>query len=99
MPPNPSRNPPHSRLLRQILPFKVAFDAGYYPLVIVGLLTTILSAYYYLRIIGVMLAHAPEEPTETRHFYPATTLAVICFAAILLVSIFPTPLLKWTTFV
>ncbi len=90
--------PPTAGFFAKFYLFKVAFDAGFYALVIVGLLTTILSAYYYLRIIGVMLANTSEEPAETHRFYPATTLALICFAAILLVSIFPTPLLKWTEF-
>ncbi len=70
--------------------------SGDFMLAVLGMLNSAVAAYYYLRIIGVMLANAPEEPAETHRFYPAAALALICFAAILLISIFPTPLLNWT---
>ena len=53
--------PPTAGFFAKFYIFKVAFQAGYYLLVIVGLLTTILSAYYYLRMVALMLAKVPVE--------------------------------------
>jgi NADH-quinone oxidoreductase subunit N len=38
----------------KIMVFRAALDQGYYPLVVIGVLNTALSAYYYLRLIIVM---------------------------------------------
>ncbi len=86
--------PPTAGFFAKFYLFKVAFDAGYYPLVIVGLLTSILAAYYYLRIIGTMLAEPPAEPTIAQSSYAATTVAIVCFAILAVVSFYPEPLLK-----
>ena len=42
--------PPTAGFFAKFYLFKIAFQSGYYTLVIVGLLTTILSAFYYVRI-------------------------------------------------
>ena len=57
--------PPTAGFFAKLMIFKVALEAHYYGLVIVGLLTTILSAYYYLRMIGYMLAKESAEKTST----------------------------------
>lgn len=90
--------PPTAGFFAKFYLFTVAFLKGYYGLVIAGLLTTILSAYYYLRIIGVMLKEAPAEAPDTKRLYPAGAITLACLAAILVVSFYPAPLLKATSF-
>lgn len=85
--------PPTAGFFAKFYIFKVAFEAGYYALVIVGLLTTILSAYYYLRIIAIMLAKAPEEETAPQITWPAGIVGLISFTAILIISCYPLSLL------
>lgn len=87
--------PPTVGFFAKFYLFKVAFHAGYYPLVIVGLLMTILAAYYYVRVIAVMLAKAPEDLTLPSRSWPAAILGTIAFAAIFLLSFFPGPLLSF----
>lgn len=80
--------PPTAGFFAKFFVFKVAFQAGYYGLVIVGLLTTILSAYYYLRIIALMLAKNPgeEKPIMT---WPAALVGAFSFIGVLLLSFYP----------
>ncbi len=86
--------PPTAGFFAKFYLFKVAFDAGYYAPVTVGLLTSILAAYYYLRIIGVLFAESPTEPTIPQRSTAASTLALVCFATLLIVSFCPSPLLQ-----
>lgn len=86
--------PPTAGFFAKFFLFKVAFEAGYYALVIVGLLTTIFSAYYYLRIVGLMFSEAPhEEESSLMRSWPAAAVGLVSFAAIIAVSFFPGPLL------
>lgn len=85
--------PPTAGFLAKFYLFKVAFQAGYYGLVIVGLLTTILSAFYYLRLIALMFTKPAAE--EAPHpSLPAFSVATFCLLAILALSIYPEPLLN-----
>ncbi len=86
--------PPTAGFFAKFYIFKVAFQAGYYTLVIIGLLTTILSAYYYLRIIAIMFSQDPLEAKAAEFSLPAALVGVISFAAILILSCYPAPLLN-----
>jgi NADH-quinone oxidoreductase subunit N len=81
--------PPTVGFFAKFYLFKVAYQAHFYTLVIVALLTTILSAFYYLRIVALMLADAPEDNTIPTRYWPASFLAVTALALILLFSWFP----------
>lgn len=86
--------PPTVGFFAKFYIFKVAFQAGYYALVIVGLLTTILSAYYYLRIVTVMLSEAPAEASAPQRTWPAAVVGLVSIAAIIILSCFPGPLMN-----
>lgn len=86
--------PPTAGFFAKFYVFQVAFEAHYYALVIVGLLTTILSAYYYLRIVSTMLAESPAEAEPPRHSWTAGIVGALSVATILLLSCYPTPLLE-----
>lgn len=83
--------PPTVGFFAKFYIFKVAFQAGYYSLVIVGLLTTILSAFYYLRIVAVMFSESPLEALFIRRSWPAAVVGLISCAAIILLSCYPAP--------
>lgn len=85
--------PPTAGFFAKFYIFKVAFEAGYYALVIVGLLTTILSAFYYVRFVGVMLSETPENVNEPPLTWPAAVMGIISIAAIAVLSCYPAPLL------
>lgn len=81
--------PPTVGFLAKFYIFKVAFEAGYYALVIVALLTTILSAYYYLRMVSVMFAQAPSEAPLPPRLLPATLVGLASVVVIVVISCFP----------
>lgn len=91
--------PPTVGFFAKFYLFKVAFEAGYYGLVIVGLLTTILSAYYYLRFVAVMFTHEPQERHKLTQLWPAGLVGIISGFAIVVFSIFPAPILKFLDFI
>ena len=86
--------PPTAGFFAKFYIFKVAFQAGYYALVIVGLLTTILSAYYYLRIIGIMFSGVSRDEIKPLATLPAAIVGAVTFALIIVLSIYPAPLLN-----
>lgn len=87
--------PPTAGFFAKFFIFKVAFQAGYYALVVVGLLTTILSAYYYLRIVGVMFSEVSEEgAAKFPRSWPAATVGLFSVAAILILSCYPAPFME-----
>lgn len=89
--------PPTAGFLAKFYLFKIAFHAGYYTLVIVALLTTVLSATYYLRIIARMLSQAPAETAAPPRTWPAAVVGVASLAAIIALSCYPKPLFTLIT--
>lgn len=85
--------PPTAGFFAKFYIFKIAFQAGYYGLVIVGLATTIISAYYYLRMISVMLTEAPPEKEAPQSSWSAMLVGAVATAAIIALSIYPSPLM------
>ncbi|MGH7731037.1 MAG: NADH-quinone oxidoreductase subunit N [Candidatus Eiseniibacteriota bacterium] len=64
--------PPTAGFMGKVYVFGVAVDAGLVPLVIVGVLNSALSIYYYLRITVVMYMREPQgEPVEVEWTAPA----------------------------
>lgn len=73
--------------------FKTAVDGSQIPLALIGLLTSLVSAYYYLRI--VMFAYfKPGEP-QIQPGRWASIVAVICAAGIFVLSFIPTPVFQF----
>ena len=64
--------PPTAGFMGKVYVFSVAVDAGQIPLVIVGVLNSALSIYYYLRVTVVMYMREPQgEPVEVAWGAPA----------------------------
>ena len=53
--------PPTAGFIGKFFVFKVAIDAGLDVLAVVGVLTSVVSAFYYLRVIKNMFFEAPTE--------------------------------------
>lgn len=85
--------PPTVGFFAKFYVLKVAFQAGYYGLVIVGLLTTILSAFYYLRFVAAMFSEEPSEASAPAKSWPAAVVGVAAFAAIIFLSCYPSPIM------
>jgi NADH-quinone oxidoreductase subunit N len=87
--------PPTVGFFAKFYLFKLAFQADYILLVIVALLTTILSAYYYLRFVAVMFTQTPEEENAPKNSWPAYVVGTSALALIVIFSIYPAPLISF----
>lgn len=85
--------PPTAGFFAKLFILKVGFDAGYYALVLIALLVTILSAYYYLRVVSVMLAESVDEGAPPYISWPAYVVGILCLAGIVFLSVYPEPLM------
>jgi NADH-quinone oxidoreductase subunit N len=84
--------PPTSGFIAKVNVFQSAIDAGYVWLAIIGVLTSLVSAYYYLRIVVLMFMREGEGEALSQ---PALNLAVgVTAAATFLIGLFPSPLLQ-----
>ena len=83
-----------SGFLGKWLVFQVTIEAGLWPLALVGVLTSVVSAYFYVRVIVQMYL---RERADQEEALPAATLsldsaAYIGFAGTIIVGILPTTL-------
>jgi NADH-quinone oxidoreductase subunit N len=73
--------PPTAGFMGKIMVFRAALDAKYFGLVVIGVLNTAVSAYYYLRLIVVMFFR--ERTTEwAAPRVPASLALVIVLTAL-----------------
>lgn len=77
--------PPLAGFFAKYVVFLAAYKAGLWPLVIIGLLASVVGAFYYLRVILIMYVKDPEDafdtiPGEIKLTLAVTSLFVIGFA-------------------
>lgn len=75
--------------------FKAAIDAGLVWLAVVGALTSVVSAYYYLRVVFYMFMFEGDETLEAQS--TLNTTIAIATAATILLGIIPAPWLELAT--
>src|SRR3990172_730898 len=66
---------PRAGVIAKLLVFKAAISAQAYGLAVVGVLTSALGAYYYLRVVVYMYMRAPEAGDEPLVPSPALSRA------------------------
>jgi len=75
--------------------FSTVIDGGFIGLALIGVLTSLVSAFYYLRVIVIMYMRE-GEPVVRREFWLYLTASAAAVGTVLL-SIFSTPLLNWAS--
>ncbi|KPK44610.1 MAG: hypothetical protein AMK74_04850 [Nitrospira bacterium SM23_35] len=87
--------PPTAGFIGKLYIFMAAINAGYTWLVIVAVLFSAISAYFYLRIVMYMYMRDPKTTvTLTTSFSSGVVLAVTT-AAVLIIGVFPTALVEF----
>jgi NADH-quinone oxidoreductase subunit N len=71
--------------------FRTAILGGYTSLAIIGLVTSVISAYYYLKVVVIMYMHS-GEPAAVEDVWVRFT-AIVTAVAVLIFGIIPGPLL------
>lgn len=62
--------PPLAGFFGKLYLFWAGWQAGAYPLVILGLVTSVISIYYYIRVVKMMVVKEPQEMSEAVKNYP-----------------------------
>jgi NAD(P)H-quinone oxidoreductase subunit 2 len=63
--------PPLAGFFGKIYLFWVGWQAGLYTLVLLGLVTSVVSIYYYIRVVKMMVVKEPQEMSDSVKNYPA----------------------------
>ena len=79
--------PPLAGFFGKYIVFLAAYHAGLLPLVLVGLIASVVSAFYYIRVVLVMYVEDPEDafdhiPSEIKMIVGISTLFVVGYFAI-----------------
>ncbi len=85
--------PPLAGFFAKFYIFMAAIDARLFWLAVVGVVTSVVGAYYYLRIIKIMYFDAPKEAFDPAIGGEMQAVLLISALAILLFVIFPAPLI------
>ena len=80
--------PPMAGFLGKFYIFVAAVNAGFYSLAIVGLLASVIGAYYYLRLIKIMYFDAPGAAFDAPSL---TTGIIMAGSSVLMIVLFVVP--------
>ena len=86
--------PPTVGFMAKIYIFGAAVNAGLAWLAIVGVLNSVISAYYYLRVVKVMVLSASEDATPVRPPLPVGLALFATTAGVLAFGVYPAPLIE-----
>ena len=87
--------PPTVGFMAKIYIFGAAVNAGLVWLAIVGVLNSVISAYYYLRVVKVMVLSAPTDESPVTASLPVGAALVVTTAGILAFGLYPAPLIEF----
>jgi NADH-quinone oxidoreductase subunit N len=75
--------------------FSSAVRSGLWTLLIVGIVNSGISAFYYLRVLAAMYIHSGAEHAPIESVRPFSAIALmVCAAVILVFGIYPAPLIR-----
>jgi len=86
--------PPMAGFFGKLMVFQAAIQSGLYVLAVLGVLTSVVAAYYYLRIIKVMFFDEALEKFDTDTIeWPRKVVIGLSIAVVMLFIIFPSGLI------
>jgi len=89
--------PPTVGFMVKLNIFSAAASSGLSWLVLAGTLSSVVSAYYYMRVVKVMYFSDPVEERPTSSDRPLQLALGLTTAALLFFGIYPTPLIRMAT--
>jgi NADH-quinone oxidoreductase subunit N len=75
--------PPTLGLIGKFYLFRTAIQGGFIGLAVIGVLTSLVSAYYYLRVVVVMWMRDGEPQVEREPWLDLTTIATAVATVVL----------------
>jgi len=87
--------PPTAGFIGKIYIFLAAINAGYTWLVVVAVIFSAISAYFYLRIVMYMYMRDPKISVNLTTSFPNGVVLAVTTAAVLIIGVFPTMLVEF----
>jgi NADH-quinone oxidoreductase subunit N len=87
--------PPTVGLIGKFYLFRAVIDGGFYGLAVIGVLTSLVSAFYYLRVVVTMYMR-DGEPTTERETWLDMTTGIMAIATVA-ISLVPQFLFAWAS--
>jgi len=84
--------PPLAGFFGKLYVFLAAIHVGLYPLAVIGLLTSVVGAFYYLRIIKIMYFDEAKEIFDRPIEREITVIVSLSVVLVLLFFVYPTPM-------
>jgi NADH-quinone oxidoreductase subunit N len=81
--------PPTAGFVAKVSVFRAATEAGAWPLVLIGVVASVVAAYFYLRVIVLMYMHEPEGDAETDEMLVPRLVVAVPAVLVLVLGIFP----------
>jgi NADH-quinone oxidoreductase subunit N len=81
--------PPTAGFVAKIGVFRAAVDAGAWPLVLIGVVLSVVAAFFYLRVIVLMFMQEPQGEAETDEAIAPRLLVGVPAALVLAFGVFP----------
>src|SRR5204862_7821513 len=82
--------PPTAGFIAKVAVFQAAVQSGYWPLVLIAVLSSVIAAFFYIRVIVLMYMQEPAEAMSAVDRSPLGRVAVgLPALATLLFGIFP----------
>ena len=86
--------PPMAGFFAKFYVFMAVIEAKMYVLAIIGLVTTVVSAFYYLRIIKIIYFDKPKTPFEENYDWGLKISLILSSILILIYFIYPSILVN-----
>ncbi|MBI2863575.1 MAG: NADH-quinone oxidoreductase subunit N [Chloroflexi bacterium] len=87
--------PPTVGFVGKFYLFSSAVEAGWVWLVIIGLINSAISAYYYVRVLKIMYLGAAPSEEGVKASAPVVTALGLSLVGVLIAGIYPGPLFQW----
>ena len=89
--------PPTAGFMGKLYVFAAAVEAGYVKLVVIGVIMSAVSLFYYFRIVVQMYLKEPEgvEPVVPLRDRWVEAAVAVCVVVTLLIGVYPAPVIAW----
>jgi NADH-quinone oxidoreductase subunit N len=86
--------PPMAGFFGKLLIFEAAVAEGFFVLAVIGVLSSVVAAYYYVRIIKVMFFDEASDPFDKEMVFAKRAIVLLSVIFVLSFSIFPQTLVE-----
>lgn len=86
--------PPLAGFFGKFYVFMAALESGLYGVAVIGVLASVVAAYYYLRVVKVMYFDDERDPLNAPMLPSLQVALAVCGAVTLLYIVFPAPLIE-----